>query len=560
MAPHTGAKPASQNKGKAVNSAVAAAHVAAQKAEKRIGLEEAKRKFTRLDAFEGMYAFLTLDAACQACWHGQVFSTARHAFLAAQYPDRAKRIADTATPAEAHEAVSGGLECDGWEAQRLQAMERIQRDKFRRSAEFRSKLKDTGDRELVWENEEDGFWGALRGRGQNQLGRILMDIRSNIQNDTEFETWLALCCEVESDALKRVPVELLEQKGGEEDGEVEQKKVHRLAGKSHFKMGKLSTNSVVALHPSVSREHAMVVHTRSRFACRSHGLAIMDLGSKAGTSVGGRKLSHPFVLEPLPNGDVIRLGASTRSYVVRVNLASQIQMLEQQERELLKEVQSIDADAANPIEAAKRAARDEATIFVGNLDYETEKADLLGLLQDCGKVEEVRFPGDDSSKATKGICFVTLDSAIAARRACGLSGELFKGRRLKIQPAEGRRPQGDSGKGSGKSGGGKAGSTGGRDDHNGRTLHNPAAGGSLRRQCSSMSPRRQLGSETREQRRSPDERRHRRDTRTKATSRRRARSRHRSSEKRSSSSLSSDNSSCSSSCEKPHKKRTKAAR
>merc|ERR1719316_2185288 len=121
----------------------------------------------------------------------------------------------------------------------------------------------------------------------------------------------------------------------------------------------------------------------------------------------------------------------------------------------MKEVAVIDKDAADPVEAAKRAAREEATIFVGNLDFETEKADLLGLFQDCGHVEEVRFPGPQgSTKAVKGICFVVFDTPMAARRACGLNFELFKGRKVKVAPAaENRREDGEKGKGKGKDGG-----------------------------------------------------------------------------------------------------------
>merc|ERR1740121_1300205 len=105
-----------------------------------------------------------------------------------------------------------------------------------------------------------------------------------------------------------------------------------------------------------------------------------------------------------------------------------------QEAALMREVKAIDTDAANPIEAAKRVAREEATVFVGNLDPDTEKADLLGLFEDCGHVGDVRFPGADTTKATRSIAFVVLDSAMAARRAVGLSGEMFKGKKVRVNP------------------------------------------------------------------------------------------------------------------------------
>ena len=86
----------------------------------------------------------------------------------------------------------------------------------------------------------------------------------------------------------------------------------------------------------------------------------MDLGAKSGVSIGDRKSEKPWAMEPLKNGDTIRLGVSTRTYTFKVNLNAQIEALERQQRELMAEAQAIDADAANPVEAAKRAQKDAA--------------------------------------------------------------------------------------------------------------------------------------------------------------------------------------------------------
>eukprot|EP00913_Durusdinium_trenchii_P031320 g29327.t1 len=350
-----------------------------------------------------------LDIACQVLYNGVMHYSAKHALLAAQYPDATDHLQ---APGSAE--VSAALKLI-----RLKAMEKILRDKFQRSLasqEYRKKLKDTGDRDLVWENEEDTFWGATKGRGQNHLGRILMDVRKSIhdarrdlraflplfsrlhQEETDFHSWLFLCCELESDSVRWPPVELVESK---DDGSGDTQ-VHRLTGKDWM--------------------HALILHSKLEVARPTGGVAIMDLGSK--------RLTNGFVLEPLKSSCKLKLGASTRSYEVRVNLRSQIEELERQQRELMRE-------------AAKRLAKEEATCFVGGLEYDTEKADLLGLFQDCGHVEEVRFPGQQEvgGKAVKGIAFVVFDSAMAARRACGLSGEMFKGRKLKVAPAT-DRPKG----------------------------------------------------------------------------------------------------------------------
>lgn len=198
----------------------------------------------------------------------------------------------------------------------------------------------------------------------------------------------------------------------------------------------------------------MLVHTKAASCRCTGGLAIMDLGSKAGTFVGGRRLQHPFLMEPLKNGEKIKVGASTRSYEVKVNLKSQIERLEQQQRELLREVQAIDQDAADPVQAAKRQAREDATCFVGNLEPDTEKADLLILFQDCGHVDEVRFPGQQEAggKAVKGIAFVIFDTPMAARRAVGLTGEMFKGKKVRVALAADKGGKGGGGGGKGGKG------------------------------------------------------------------------------------------------------------
>jgi len=470
-------------KAEAAEKAAAAAAAAAD-AGARMAAEEARRKFTRIDSFEGGFDFLALTHPCVVGWDGRVFGCAHWALLAAQYPEAAEALEKASTTKEAREAVKGEPEAEDWSKRRLKAMEHIQRDKFRRSDDFRKRLKDTGDRELVWENTEDAFWGSERGKGQNQLGRVLMDVRSSVIDGTELDMWLFVNCELESEEMGRPPVELVEQKFDAE-GAVVESKVHRLSGSGTYKFGKLPKSAVVATHPSISREHAMLIHTKAKAARRFGGLALMDLGTKSGIEVGGRKLAHPWVMEPLRNGDVIKLGVSTRTYTVKVNLQHQIEQLELQQRELMKEVAAIDADAANPVEAAKRAEKEKATVFVGGLDFEVEKADILGLFQDCGHVEEVRFPGGEMN-ASRGICFVVFDSSMAARRACGLSGEQFKNRRIKVAPASENQSKG-AGKGF-ESGGGKGGKDGkGKGGKGGKGRSPPPDGG--RRGHRSPSPK-----------------------------------------------------------------------
>ena len=70
-----------------------------------------------------------------------------------------------------------------WEQVKLDIMRQLVADKFARSDELRRRLLATGDAELVEGNAwNDTFWGVCRGRGQNHLGRILMEVRDGLRD------------------------------------------------------------------------------------------------------------------------------------------------------------------------------------------------------------------------------------------------------------------------------------------------------------------------------------------------------------------------------------------
>ena len=56
-------------------------------------------------------------------------------------------------------------------------------DKFRRNVELKRKLIGTGNIELIEGNTwKDTFWGVYKGKGRNELGKILMEIRATFMN------------------------------------------------------------------------------------------------------------------------------------------------------------------------------------------------------------------------------------------------------------------------------------------------------------------------------------------------------------------------------------------
>jgi ribA/ribD-fused uncharacterized protein len=68
-----------------------------------------------------------------------------------------------------------------WEEIKISVMRRLIKAKFQ-NPELRAKLLATGDQELVEGNWwGDVFWGVCKGKGQNNLGKILMAERNEIR-------------------------------------------------------------------------------------------------------------------------------------------------------------------------------------------------------------------------------------------------------------------------------------------------------------------------------------------------------------------------------------------
>ena len=78
-----------------------------------------------------------------------------------------------------------------WEEKKLAIMKELLEQKFR-YFELRHQLLSTGDAELGGGNQQgDGFWGQVKGEGENHLGRLLMEVREEIRaEETDSNTVL----------------------------------------------------------------------------------------------------------------------------------------------------------------------------------------------------------------------------------------------------------------------------------------------------------------------------------------------------------------------------------
>ena len=69
-----------------------------------------------------------------------------------------------------------------WTEIKIEIMELVLREKFSNEI-LKQKLIATGDLELIETNHwKDFYWGVCDGRGQNQLGKLLMKLRGEFKN------------------------------------------------------------------------------------------------------------------------------------------------------------------------------------------------------------------------------------------------------------------------------------------------------------------------------------------------------------------------------------------
>ena len=137
-----------------------------------------------IDHFRGEFDWLSNFFQCQVEFEGMNFSNVEAAFQAAKCLDMKER--------ERFFGLSGGqakrlgrrveLRSD-WEDVKIDIMRQVLKSKFTQNPELKAKLIATGDAELIEGNKHrDFFWGVCNGKGQNHLGKLLMEVRAELVN------------------------------------------------------------------------------------------------------------------------------------------------------------------------------------------------------------------------------------------------------------------------------------------------------------------------------------------------------------------------------------------
>ncbi len=132
------------------------------------------------------YGFLSNLWPCRIEFEGRTYESAEHAYQAGKSSRQEINdyIAGAPYPRIAA-AIGHNLSVydvrPDWNDIMLDRMREIVKRKFLQNRDLAEKLMDTGNAELQ-EKSSDRFWGIGRnGDGQNELGKILMDVRETLK-------------------------------------------------------------------------------------------------------------------------------------------------------------------------------------------------------------------------------------------------------------------------------------------------------------------------------------------------------------------------------------------
>ena len=138
----------------------------------------------RIEAFRGIYRFLSNFYPCQVKYEGIVYPSSEHAYQAAKTSSQAKKlgISEYKTAFKA-KCVGHKLQLrKNWESAKESIMFEILCCKFEQNSNLRKRLLDTNNAFLVEGNSwGDTYWGVCNGVGKNRLGKLLMRVRRRLR-------------------------------------------------------------------------------------------------------------------------------------------------------------------------------------------------------------------------------------------------------------------------------------------------------------------------------------------------------------------------------------------
>lgn len=135
-----------------------------------------------INVFKGDNAFLSNFYVAPVIYDGIRFENSEAAFQAAKCPERMREFCGLSPQAAKRLGRRVEMRPD-WDAVKYDVMYQVCKAKFTQNQDLLDKLLATGDAELVEGNTwGDQVWGVCDGVGENNLGKTLMRIRSELRH------------------------------------------------------------------------------------------------------------------------------------------------------------------------------------------------------------------------------------------------------------------------------------------------------------------------------------------------------------------------------------------
>ncbi len=142
-----------------------------------------------ITSFHDKYRFLSNFYPVLIKRKNLYYRSVEHAYQATKTlnPQLRKEIAELKSPGKAKRMGARLVLRPHWDLMKLDVMKGLNRIKFQQIA-LKTMLLSTGDTHLEEGNKwGDTFWGTVDGKGENHLGKILMEIRSELAKELRWE-------------------------------------------------------------------------------------------------------------------------------------------------------------------------------------------------------------------------------------------------------------------------------------------------------------------------------------------------------------------------------------
>lgn len=141
----------------------------------------------KINSFTGIDRFLSNFWPCGIWFEGRAFYSVEAAYQSAKSNDLKYKsdLGFTIDPALAKRKGRKAKLREDWEQVKIPVMLDLLRQKFN-EPRMRASLLSTKSAELIEGNWwGDTFWGVCNGVGENWLGKLLMQVREEIRNESE---------------------------------------------------------------------------------------------------------------------------------------------------------------------------------------------------------------------------------------------------------------------------------------------------------------------------------------------------------------------------------------